>query len=169
MEELPEVIELREVLQTIAPLAEKTLRISKGSPVRFKDADVEGVVVEVSEGMAEVQSGGKRISISLDQIEAVEKTGQKARKGLRHVRAFAPVVLPIVVVGMRVDEAMPIVERALDRAMLAGQEHLEIIHGSGTGTLKKAIRGYLKGLAFVKGFSDGPEEQGGGNMTIVRL
>jgi DNA mismatch repair protein MutS2 len=169
MEELPEVIELREVLQTIEPLAEKTLRISKGSPVRFKDADVEGVVVEVSGGMAEVQSGGKRISVSLDQIEAVEKTGQKARKGLRHVRAFAPVVLPIVVVGMRVDEAMPIVERALDRAMLAGQEHLEIIHGSGTGTLKKAIRGHLKGLAFVKGFSDGPEEQGGGNMTIVRL
>jgi DNA mismatch repair protein MutS2 len=80
-----------------------------------------------------------------------------------------PPLLPIKVVGMRVDEALPLVERAVDRAMLTGQERLEIIHGAGTGRLRKAIREYLKGLPCVRGISDAPMNEGGGNKTVVAL
>ncbi|MCK7467149.1 MAG: Smr/MutS family protein [Desulfosudis oleivorans] len=76
-------------------------------------------------------------------------------------------MLPIKVVGMRVDEALPLVERAVDRAMLTGQDRLEIIHGAGTGRLKKAIREYLKELPCVKAMHDAPMAEGGGNKTIV--
>jgi dsDNA-specific endonuclease/ATPase MutS2 len=44
---------------------------------------------------------------------------------------------------------------------------MEIIHGAGTGRLKAAIREYLKRLDAVKGYSDSPVAEGGGNKTIV--
>ena len=76
-------------------------------------------------------------------------------------------VFPIKVVGMRVDEALPVIEKAVDRAILSGQERLEIIHGTGTGRLRNAIRGYLKELPGVKAVADGTLREGGGNKTIV--
>ncbi len=83
------------------------------------------------------------------------------------VKASSQYVLPINVVGMRVDEAMPVIERAVDQALLSGQRSIEIIHGAGTGRLKGAIREFLKGLPVVKGVSDSPMNEGGGNKTIV--
>ena len=46
--------------------------------------------------------------------------------------------------GLRVDEALPLVDRLLDQAVLNGAEHVDIIHGVGTGRLKKAVWEHLK-------------------------
>ena len=78
-------------------------------------------------------------------------------------------MLPIIIVGMRVDEALPVIEKAIDNAILSGQETLEIIHGSGSGILKKAVRNYLKDVPSVKGFHDARPEDSGGSKTIVRF
>ncbi len=80
-----------------------------------------------------------------------------------------PLVLPVTVSGLRVDEALPVVERALDRALLSGQERLEIIHGSGTGALRQAIRLRLSELPYVASLADEAVEHGGAAKTIVRL
>ncbi|MCD6569159.1 MAG: Smr/MutS family protein, partial [Deltaproteobacteria bacterium] len=78
-------------------------------------------------------------------------------------------VLPVVVVGLHVDEALSVVEKAIDNAIISGQDKLEIIHGSGTGRLKNAIRDYLKDLSYVRELKDAAITEGGGNKTIVSL
>lgn len=78
-------------------------------------------------------------------------------------------ILPVVVVGLRADEALTVVEKAIDNAIISGQDRLEIIHGSGTGRLKNAIRKYLRDIPHVKDLADAPITEGGGNKTIVHL
>ncbi len=168
VKESVEAVELEEVLKEREPAA--SLNVQKGSLVRLKGSEQEGEVVELSQSEAEVLFGTKRLQVGLDQIEviAAPHAGDGKMSSVRFMRQPAP-VLPVKVVGLRVDEALPIVERAIDRALLTGQDRLEIIHGAGTGRLKKAIREYLKELPCVKSFSDSPMEEGGGNKTIVVL
>lgn len=163
----PEAIELEEVLSDLAPVAD-ALDIRCGTQVRIKGGEATGTVQALGARTAEVICGAKRITLGLDQIQPLSGVPAKRAK-VKHVKSFAPVVRPIVVVGMRVDEALPVVEKALDKAVLAGQAQLVIVHGSGTGALKKAIRGYLKGMSFVQGCTDGGPEEGGGAVTVVRL
>jgi DNA mismatch repair protein MutS2 len=62
-----------------------------------------------------------------------------------------PTQLPSVnLVGLRVEEALPLVDRLLDQAILQGAERVDIIHGTGTGRLKKAVRDHLKHHTMVK-------------------
>lgn len=162
----PEARELDEILKESEPA--EVLAVRKGSSVVLKGTNTTGKVMELFHDHAEVLMGQKRIKVSLDQIEAVkdEEGGKQKQVGMR-VRAIAEYVLPINVVGMRVDEALPVVEKAMDQALLSGQESIEIIHGAGTGRLKGAIREYLKRLDSVKGYSDSTVREGGGNKTVV--
>ena len=70
---------------------------------------------------------------------------------------------------MRAEEALKKVEKLLDEAYLNGVEKVEVIHGLGTGRLKKAIDGYLKQSSLVKGFKTADPSQGGDGVTIVEL
>lgn len=164
----PETAEMLQVLADAEPA--ELLDIEKGCTVRIRGSEQEGVVAEVGQGHVEVVVGTKRLRIALDQVSAIAGPREKgARRGTVSRMSTPPPVLPIKVVGMRVDEAIPLVERAVDRAMLTGQDQLEIIHGAGTGRLKKAIREYLKGLRCVRAMADAPMDEGGGNKTIVTL
>jgi len=73
------------------------------------------------------------------------------------------------VIGLRVEEALPRVDRAIDEAFLAGLKELEIIHGAGTGRLRKAIREHLREHAFVKAFLPGGPGRGGDGVTVVEI
>jgi DNA mismatch repair protein MutS2 len=148
----------------------KALNLQKGSRVRLRVTGQEGEVAAVSEDSAEVIFGTKRLQVGLDQLEAISPDEDKdTKKSTVRIMRSPALVMPIKLVGLRVDEALPMVEKALDRAMLTGQERIEIIHGAGTGRLKKAIRDYLKELPCVRSYSDSPMEEGGGNKTIVML
>ena len=136
--------------------------------MKLKGTDTIGEVLEMHHETAEVLFGEKRMKVGLEQIEGIRTYHEKTpRKKTLRVTAEARTVLPIKVVGMRVDEALPLVEKAIDQAVLSGQSSLEIIHGTGTGALKKAIRAYLKELREVKSISDGTVHEGGGNKTIA--
>lgn len=71
--------------------------------------------------------------------------------------------------GARVEEGLEIVERFLDRAMLADERELRLIHGHGSGRLKKAIRDYLRASPYVAKFRPGEDYEGGDGVTIVTL
>ncbi len=77
--------------------------------------------------------------------------------------------LAINIVGLRVDEALPKVERALDDAHMAGSTSLDIVHGSGTGALRSAVREYLDGSLIVSGYKGGDTLAGGEGVTVVEL
>ena len=71
--------------------------------------------------------------------------------------------------GMRVDEAMPVVDKALDDASLAGLGVLRIIHGKGTGQLGRGIREFLRGHAQVQAADYASDREGGTGVTVVTL
>ncbi|MDT8272565.1 MAG: Smr/MutS family protein [Desulfomonilia bacterium] len=167
VEQSHEAIELTEILET-SEIAQ-SLKVGLGCRVIFKGSEMEGEVVELRDQSAEVLFGTKRMKVGLEQLQVLDRKGSQDRKKTLRIMAAPAPVLPIVVVGLRIDEALPVVEQAIDRAILSGQDSLEIVHGAGTGRLKKAIRDYLKDLKVVTTFHDGPVAAGGGNVTVVRL
>lgn len=79
-------------------------------------------------------------------------------------------VLPeLHLLGMRVDEGLAALDRYLDDALLAGYREVRIIHGFGTGRLKKAVREFLDQHPEVDGWRDGAPDEGGGGATVARL
>jgi len=75
----------------------------------------------------------------------------------------------INVIGQTVDEATREVEKFVDRAFLAGAIRLRVVHGSGMGILRKALRQYLKSHPHVATVSEPPQNEGGGGATVVEL
>ena len=73
------------------------------------------------------------------------------------------------VIGNTVDEALTRLEKFLDEAMTTDLRELRIVHGHGTGQLRRAIGAFLKEHPLVASFDTAPQNQGGGGATIVEL
>jgi DNA mismatch repair protein MutS2 len=73
------------------------------------------------------------------------------------------------VIGHTVDEALDRVERFLDEALLADTRTLRIIHGHGTGQLRRAVAEYLRQHPLVASYGPAQHEHGGGGVTVVEL
>jgi DNA mismatch repair protein MutS2 len=127
----------------------------------------------------EATGQGLRTSRSVGSLNALGETwalksgkGEKAmpadRPGLIHYE-IPSAARELRVIGQRVEEALPLVDKAIDEAFLAGLKELEIIHGAGTGRLRQAIREYLKDHAFVKSFLPGGPGRGGDGVTVVEI
>ncbi len=141
-----------------------------------------GKVLRKLEGdILEVQAGPMKMRVPLDDIAAVITQGsanpaanpvQAARSKGINVRLRdedAPAPAELNVIGRNVDEATAELEKVLDRAFLAGLTHIRIVHGSGMGILRRALRQYLKTHPQVIGVTEPPQNQGGGGATEVEL
>ncbi|MEO6119736.1 MAG: Smr/MutS family protein [Terriglobales bacterium] len=73
------------------------------------------------------------------------------------------------VIGRNVEEATHEVEKFVDRAFLAGHTRVRIVHGSGMGVLRKALRQFLKTHPHVAGVAEPPQNEGGAGATVVEL
>lgn len=71
--------------------------------------------------------------------------------------------------GMRADVAIAELEKFLDSAIVGGRDEVEVIHGRGTGVLRREIHAFLKHFSVVRAYRLAPEDQGGDGMTIVEL
>jgi DNA mismatch repair protein MutS2 len=73
------------------------------------------------------------------------------------------------VIGLTVDEALPVVDKFIDQALLHGLEKIQIIHGIGSGRLRTAIGKYLNTHRGVKQVAPAEVQRGGGGVTVVEL
>ena len=80
-----------------------------------------------------------------------------------------PPVLELHLRGMRLEEAMRLVEKQIDSALIHGLREFGIVHGKGEGVLRTAIHDYLRGLGVVQDFRFSAPEEGGFGKTIVTL
>jgi DNA mismatch repair protein MutS2 len=111
---------------------------------------------------------------TLSQLEEAfaQRSGKRAAKKPR--RGPIDYAVPsaqreIKVIGLRVEEALPLVDKAVDEAFLGGLKELEVIHGSGTGRLRQAIRDHLRDHVAVKSFFPGGPGRGGNGVTVVEI
>lgn len=134
---------------------------------------IDAEVVRLEQDRVELVAGGKKLRqplLSLRQYQprrfsGKQKTGPRIRDRVER-RAFQP---RLMLVGKRVDEALDLLEPFLDEAMLHGQSELEIVHGSGQGLLRRAVRDALAGRKYVASIHAAEPSQGGDNVTIVEL
>jgi DNA mismatch repair protein MutS2 len=157
-------------------------RVSLGDTVQLKSIGRTGKVLRKLEGEAlEVQVGPMKMRVPLDDIAAIVSynaaqaannpvaaaRGKGINVRLRDEEASAPAELNVI--GRNVDEATAEVEKFVDRAFLAGLSHIRIVHGSGMGILRRALREYLKTHPQVIAVTEPPQNQGGGGATEVEL
>ncbi len=97
------------------------------------------LAVDPRDGRLEVQARSVKLRVSPEEVTPVGgEAGKAIRGGTASGYHRAPAWLPSLnLVGLRVDEALPLVDRLIDQAVLNGEENVDIIHGVGTGRLKR--------------------------------
>ena len=96
---------------------------------------------------------------------------QKPKESVKVVRKIAPSrpVLEINVIGMTVEEALYEVDNFIDKAVTDNLEEIKVIHGVGTGRLRKAIAEHLKRHKNVESFRSGKYGEGETGVTFIKL
>ncbi len=162
------------------PHAQPTLvkHVSQGDTVKLKSVGRAGTVTRrIDENHFEVEIGAMKMKIARDDI--AEVIGRAADSPIAAARARgisvslgqteANVPNEINVIGRTVDEATTEVERFVDRAFLAGLSRIRVVHGSGMGILRKALRQFLQKHPHVASVTEPPQNEGGGGATVVEL
>ncbi len=154
----------------------ETHELHVGDEVHVLSMNINGTVATApnQKGEFAVQMGALRMNVKLEDVEFVaEKQKPKEEKkstsaGIGYSKAMS--VSPEVnVIGLRVDEALPVVDKYLDDAYLAHMDKVNIIHGRGTGALREAIHAKLKRTGYVKSYRLGEFGEGDRGVTIVEF
>ena len=151
-------------------------QIAAGDQVFLIDVPTPGEAISPpdEQGDLDVKLGSLRARINVRQIERVEK----GERGNGDGRGAAPPAsrLPMPTIppeldlrGLTVDEALLLIDQRLDEAARAGVRELRIIHGKGTGTLRRAVREMLSKHALVQGHAAAQPRGGGDGVTVVEL
>ena len=98
-----------------------------------------------------------------------QKNREVRRSGDKLVTSAANVKSELDVRGMTVDEATELIERLINDSLLSGQESFRIIHGKGTGALRRGVQSFLRGHKHIKDFRDGSFGEGDLGVTVARL
>jgi DNA mismatch repair protein MutS2 len=145
-----------------------------GDRVAIRSLGLEGTVVLVHNQEAEVEVRGKRFRAQTGELRVLEAPAGKEPPPAQ-VRVNVQLqpregsLSELLLVGNTVDEAISRVEKFLDENLLTEQRTVRIIHGYGTGQLRKAIGEFLRVHPLVASVRSATPEQGGGGVTIVEL
>ncbi len=152
--------------------------VAVGELVRVRPWKTTGRLLrlDAGRGEAEVDVGGKRMKV---EASALARAAGPAPAPSRPVAPEPPrrpapssgttPAAEVVLVGKRVDEALPEVEHALNEALLTGRSSLRIVHGHGTGRLAAAVREFLDTHPGVAAHRPGEPREGGLAVTIAVL
>ncbi len=176
IEELVEEIEIPVERQVpdITPLSGP---VRLGSKVRVRSLDTEGVVRSLAEDSAEVQIGVLRVRAKLTELilvgGAAENGEQRAVSDVQRPKSSATIHsspgVELDLRGQRADEALDLLQTYLERAYLARLPYVRIIHGKGTGKLRKVVREALQRYPQVMSFEAGKHNEGGEGVTVAEL
>jgi DNA mismatch repair protein MutS2 len=134
---------------------------------------LEAVVTSVHDGTADLDVRGKRMRASIRDLRivaaAMSQTSPPRVTVNVELQPRETTPSDLNVIGCTVDEAITRAERFLDESLLTDQRVIRLIHGYGTGQLKRALTGFLQQHPLVARFATAPPEQGGGGVTVVEL
>jgi DNA mismatch repair protein MutS2 len=152
--------------------------VSEGDTVKLKSMGRPAVIARrIDDNHFEVEVGSMKMKVARDDI--AEVLARAAESPVKSARARGisvslesedqSVPSEINVIGHNVDDATREVEKFVDRAFLAGLPRVRVVHGSGMGILRKALRQYLQKHPHVESVIEPPQNEGGGGATVVEL
>jgi DNA mismatch repair protein MutS2 len=150
---------------------------ARGDLVRHRRFRFEGTLASLEGDRASVLVRGKKMEVNLGDLELLSKSAASTTKPTKRKRENPTVesgVEPSVsaeinLIGQRVEEAIEESDRFLDQALMEGRGAVRIIHGHGSGRLRKALREHLRKHPAVRSWRAGGEREGGDGATIAVL
>jgi len=152
--------------------------VSEGDTVKLKSVGRPAVVSRrLDDNHFEVEVGVMKMRIHREDIaEVITRASDSPVKAAR-ARGISVslntenenVPSEINVIGRTVDDATQEVEKFVDRAFLAGLTRIRVVHGSGMGILRKALRQFLQKHPHVESVAEPPQNEGGGGATVIEL
>jgi len=154
--------------------------LTLGTTVAAEHLGIRGELLAIAGGTATVRSGSVTVRVPVQALRpsatsTEAKRGQgapAARVGFR-AKASAPspreIAPELMLLGRTTDEARDEVEKYLDDAFLAGLAAVRLVHGKGSGALRKAVRDLLAAHPLVESFRDGEPGEGGAGATVASL
>jgi DNA mismatch repair protein MutS2 len=171
----------REVVTTLTKPIEQAIEfiptekreVHVGEKAEHRKFKVRGEVVSIDGAKAVLNVNGRRMTVDVKDLVPLAASSEQ-RAGKTKVLSpqssvLSPVTAELNLIGHRVDEALDESDKFLDRALLEGKQAVRIIHGFGTGALRKAVRDHLRTHPAVKSFRPGNENEGGDGATVAVL
>jgi len=151
------------------PVDAKSLK--PGDYVEVKSVKQKGYVLELSDGEVVVQVGIMKLTVPRRDVvvrpSPEEVASRQRNRSYLENRKNIPTEINLR--GMLAEQALDETERYVEEAFLAGLDKIRIIHGKGTGALRRAVREHLARHPYIKEFRDGENSEGGNGVTIAYL
>ncbi|HEY1660496.1 MAG TPA: endonuclease MutS2 [Candidatus Sulfotelmatobacter sp.] len=155
-------------------------QVAEGDTVKLKSTGRSARIArKIDDDHFEVQIGPMKMKIARDDIAEVFSSPRAGESPVKAARARGisvsianegeNVPSELNVIGYTVDDATREVEKFVDRAFLAGLPRVRVVHGSGMGILRKALRQALQQHPHVESVAEPPQKEGGGGATVVEL
>ncbi|HEY4531596.1 MAG TPA: Smr/MutS family protein, partial [Kurthia sp.] len=176
-----EIIEARKRLEEATPVENKVLKkqrqinartqqLQKGDEVRVTSYGQKGVLVEkASNNEWVVQIGILKMKLEEADLEYIKPEKVKESVNVSNVRGREAVKLELDLRGERYEDALYRTEKYIDDALLSNYHRVSIIHGKGTGALRKGVQELLKRHPRVKSYAFGSASEGGYGVTVAEL
>jgi DNA mismatch repair protein MutS2 len=154
--------------------------VLEGDTVKLKSTGrTARIARKIDDAHFEVEMGAMKMKIARDDIAEVLSSARAVETPVGAARSRgisvqlesegANMPMEINVIGQTVDIASREVEKFVDRAFLAGLPRVRVVHGSGMGILRKALRQMLQQHPHVASVAEAPQNEGGGGATLVEL
>ena len=155
--------------------------LTLGTTVAAEHLGIRGELLSIDGSTATVRSGSVTVRVPLQALRPVEATSAasgrgdgagSARVGFRATESAPsprPIAPELLLLGRTTDEARDETEKYLDDAFLAGLATVRLVHGKGSGALRKAVRDLLAAHPLVESFRDGEPAEGGAGATVAAL
>lgn len=144
-----------------------------GMKVYVPSLDQEASIVTLPDkkGNVMIQSGIIKLNIHSSQLEKSKEENKKAEVKINMLvkNKARDISAEINLLGMTVDEAVNVLEKYLDDAYLSGLKQVRVVHGKGSGALRKGVQDYLKTNSHVSSFRLGMYGEGDSGVTIVEI
>lgn len=171
----------KEIKGAVTPKNKASLdsTIKIGDYVQIKDQETIGEITEIHEDEAVVSFNSIKFRTPLDRLQKVSNK-QRRQENKSAGSKYSGIIgdlndkmanfnLSLDVRGMRGDEALSVVAKYIDEAILLSVKEVYLLHGKGDGILRKLIREYLSTIDSIKKFHDQNLERGGNGITVVEF
>lgn len=147
-----------------------------GEAVIVRVLGIKGRMLSLHNGQAEVDVQGKRLQVRIQELRPMTQNENDLTPPVTPTGGVTLItnttegdLSDVNVIGCNVEEAQEIIEKHIDQAILRDQQRIRIIHGHGTGRLRRSIGDLLEKHSQIVRFTPAPPDQGGSGVTLVDL